>query len=391
MHKQWEQLIGENLEEWNRLRQQLHQFPEIGYDEVETTARIKKFFEERGIEFLEFENMTGGAVFIDAGKSETIGFRADMDALPIQEMTGVDFASCKDGVMHACGHDIHMTIAVGLAHTLHQVKDSLSCNVLIFFQPAEECNPHGGSRAVMRQEFFRHHMPAAVYGLHVWPSLPVGEIGIKVGALMGSSDRIFIDIHGKSAHAAEPYKGVDAIAVSSEVVQALLYRLHREIAPFEEAVISIGDIHSTGRYNIICEQVHIEGTIRCVSEETRAYMHKRIEAYVKDIAIMHGASADVTVQKGYSVVNNNKIETERLIHHAEALLGREKIHSDIHTSLIGEDFSFYGQEIPSVFFFLGCQSPYPLHSSRFLPDEGALEQGVRLMTSFLLKENKENT
>lgn len=384
MQKQLEKFIVDNLEEWQRLRRQIHQFPELGYEEVETTARLKKFFMERGMEFQEFDHMTGGAVWIDAGKQKTLSFRADMDALPVQERTGAVFASCKDGVMHACGHDMHMAIAAALAHTLYQEKSSLPCNMLIFFQQAEECNPHGGSRAVMQQEFFKQHLPDTVYGLHVWPSLSVGEIGIKSGAIMGSSDRLFIDVHGKSAHAAEPHKGVDAIAISSEVVQGLLYRLNREIPSFENAVISIGDIHSAGRYNIICEQVHIEGTLRCVSEETREYMHQRIREYVCDIAKMHGGSADVTVQKGYSVVNNNEAETKRFMHFSEKLLGRENVHSSINTSLIGEDFSFYSQELPAVFFFLGCDSAYPLHSNSFLPDERVLEQGVRLMASYIM-------
>lgn len=379
-----EEILQEIMDDVKRLRRDIHRHPEQGYQETGTTERIRDFLERNQVQFYSFRHMTGGYAYIDCKKSRTIGFRADMDALPIQEKTGVKFASEYDGVMHACGHDMHTSIAAGLAVMLNRLRDSLNANVVVVFQPAEECNPTGGAKAVMAQPDFEKLGIQEFYGLHMWPSLKVGEIGVKEGALMASSDKLFIHILGEKAHAAEPQKGVDAISIATEIINAVEHKIRREIEPFDACLISIGEIQSKGRYNIICDDVEIRGTIRAVNEETRVYIRRRIRELSEKIAEAYRGRAEVEIEEGYNIVMNDSHLTGTFIEIAEDVLGKEKVQKDIKTSLIGEDFSFYCSGIPSMYFFAGCDCHYPLHSDRFLPKEETIETALRLMTLYFL-------
>lgn len=284
--------------------------------------------------------------------------------------------------MHACGHDMHASVAAGLAVILWKFRQLLRVNILIVFQPAEECNPTGGAKAVIGQGLFEQFGVEEFYGLHMWPELKVGEIAVKPGPIMASSDKLLIRVTGKKAHAAEPQKGVDAISIAAEIINAVEHKIRREISPFETVLISIGSIRTSGRYNIICDQVLIEGTIRSMNPDIRQFVHKRIKELAGNIAAAYRGTTGVTIEDGYAVVDNNRRITEKFINAAGRILGAESVHTDISPSLIGEDFSFYSQKLPSMYFFMGCESEYPLHNEKFLPKESTLDEAITLMAGY---------
>ncbi|MDD4707226.1 MAG: M20 family metallopeptidase [Bacillota bacterium] len=362
----------------------LHRHPELSMQEFQTTRRISEYFSSKGIPFHTFNELTGGYVFIDIGKPKTIGFRADIDALPLTENTGVPFSSKNNGVMHACGHDMHTAIAAGIATILWAKKEQLNSNVVILFQPAEENSPVGGARLIIQSGFLEKLMISEMYALHVWPSYPVGEIALRPGTMMASSDRLTVDIIGKKSHAAEPNLGVDAISIASKIVLGLVYRLRREVDPFDTALISIGNFTCEGAHNIICDHVTLEGTIRAISEETRKFFHRRIHEICTDIAYSWQGSAKAVIGNGYGTVQNNTALFSKFSKYAIKQLGVKKVHVDVLPSLIAEDFSFYGQQIPSLYIHMGCGSKSPLHSPCFLPQEETLEQAIMLLGGYLL-------
>lgn len=373
------------IEDAKKLRWKIHHNPELSNKEKKTTDTLNSFFNSYGLKFNRFKNFYGGYVLIDVAAKQTVCFRADIDALPIKEQTGVKYSSGKPDCMHACGHDMHTAVAAGLAVVLQGKKDKLKKNVVILFQPAEENNPIGGAKAIIAEGFFKKMKITSIYGLHVWPSYKVGEIGTRCSALMGSSDRLRIEIKGKSAHAAEPNNGVDAIFIASEIINGVVHKIRREIDPFDASLATIGVVKSFGRYNIICDDVILEGTIRAASAQARAIYHKRIKEICRDIAKTYKGKASVEIADGYHVVYNDNNQTTEFIEFAEKHIGKKKVHSNINTSLIGEDFSFYTEVLPATFFFLGCESNYPLHSDKFCPKESTLDFAVSFLRDFFLR------
>lgn len=373
-----------NLNEFLELRKSLHRHPELGYAEIVTTENIKNFLARHGVPFTPFEDMTGGYALIDAGKESSFGFRCDIDALPLSEQTGVEFASQTHGVMHACGHDMHMTIGAALSVQLFRHKDRLSRNVVVLFQPAEECNPRGGAAPVIETGFLQKLNIAEMYGLHVWPSLPVGTVALRPGPLMGASDHFRIEVHGRKSHAAEPHNGVDAILIAAQIYTALVHKLRRELPPFAGSLVSIGTFRSEGRYNVICGHVTLEGTLRSIAAASREHARKRIPELASAIAQMERGSAEVFLDSGYGIVENNKRLYEQFSAYAASLLGNGHVVTDVTPTMIGEDFSAFCASVPSLYFFLGCECPCPLHSGRFLPREECLATAVNLMTNYFL-------
>ena len=370
------------------LRRDIHRHPELSNREVETTRRIRDFLARDGHELQTIGALNGGFVRIDTGKEKTICMRADIDALPLNEQTGVEFASENEGVMHACGHDMHTAIAAGIACELNRRRDDLNCNVVVLFQPAEEANPVGGAGPVVDAGFLTAQKIDEMYGLHLWPSLPVGDIALRPGPIMAASDRFEIEISGTTAHAAEPHLGVDAIVMGAEIDCALVQKLRREVNPFEPVSVSIGSFQSFGRYNVVCDRVVLQGTVRTTSEETRDYLHHRIREIPEQIAASYGGTARVDLQKGYGVLNNSPELFQRFAAHAKQILGENHVHTDIHPSLIGEDFYVFSQKVPSLYFHLGCQADHPLHNNCFLPKEETLAVGIELVTDFVLSQDK---
>lgn len=366
------------------LRRDIHRHPELSNQEVETTRRIRAFLAQDGLELQQIGNLTGGFALVDAGRTRTVCMRCDIDALPLTEQTGASFASQTPGVMHACGHDMHTAIAAGIACELNRVRDRLGWNVAVLFQPAEEANPVGGARPVAQAGFLQAQHIQEIYGLHMWPSLPVGEIALRSGPIMAASDRFHIEVMGVSAHAAEPHLGVDAIAIGAEINCALTQRLRRELNPFDAASISIGSFQTVGRYNVVCDRAKLDGTVRTTSEEVRDYLRRRIQEIPPHIAAGYGGEAKVEFQTGYGVLNNTPELFQRFSAYAAGKLGRKRVHTDINPSLIGEDFYYFSQQIPALYFHLGCESGHPLHNNAFLPREEALEVGIDLMTDYFL-------
>ena len=376
--------MKEEYKFYHALRQDIHRHPELGNQEQETTQRIQNFMTAHGIPFFPHPGLTGGYAVLNAGREKTVCMRADIDALPLIERTGAPFASQNEGCMHACGHDMHTSIAAGVACELNKHLDTLPCNVVILFQPAEECNPVGGAKPVIATGLLDHMHIQEVYGLHLWPSLPLGEIALRPGPIMAASDRFTIKIFGRASHAAEPHLGVDAIFVGTEIYCALVHRLRREIDPFSVAVVSIGSFHSSGRYNVVCGEATLEGTIRTTEEPVRRFVHQRIRDMAQSIAASYGAQIQMDIGEGYAVLQNDRQLFSRFAQYAAGVLGEEHVHTHINPSLIGEDFAYYSQQRPSLYFFLGCQSEYPLHSDHFLPREEALDVGVDLMSRYFL-------
>lgn len=377
-----------DMSRYLELRRDIHRHPELSNREVETTCRIRAFLAQDGLELQAIGDLNGGFVRIDAGKEKTICMRADIDALPLNEQTGVSFASETEGVMHACGHDMHTAIAAGIACELNRRKEELNCNVVVLFQPAEEANPVGGAQPVVDAGFLTEQNIDEMYGLHLWPSLPVGDIALRPGPIMAASDRFEIEISGTTAHAAEPHLGVDAIVIGAEIDCALVQKLRREVNPFEPVSVSIGSFQSFGRYNVVCDRVILQGTVRTTSEQTRDHLHRRIREIPQQIAASYGGTAHVNLHKGYGVLNNSPELFRRFSRHAKQVLGENHVHTDIHPSLIGEDFYAFSQKIPVLYFHLGCQADHPLHNNQFLPKEETLGVGIELMTDFILSQGK---
>ena len=364
------------------MRREFHKHPELSWKEVETAGRIRDELAGMGIPY---EEVAGtGTIATLKGKEDqpVIGLRCDIDALPIREVKNLPYCSQNQGVMHACGHDAHISMLLTAARVLAEHQDELKCTVKLIFQPAEECNPTGGAKAVIGQGLFEQFGVEEFYGLHMWPELKVGEIAVKPGPIMASSDKLLIRVTGKKAHAAEPQKGVDAISIAAEIINAVEHKIRREISPFETVLISIGSIRTSGRYNIICDQVLIEGTIRSMNPDIRQFVHKRIKELAGNIAAAYRGTTGVTIEDGYAVVDNNRRITEKFINAAGRILGAESVHTDISPSLIGEDFSFYSQKLPSMYFFMGCESEYPLHNEKFLPKESTLDEAITLMAGY---------
>lgn len=365
-------------------RKQIHMNPELGYKEFKTTESIIKILEENGVNVYTFSNFTGAVANIDNGCNKTIGLRVDIDALPMCENTGLEYSSKNNGIMHACGHDVHNSIGVGLAIILNRMRGILPVNVKIIFQPAEECSPNGGAKYLIEQGILKKPDVFTMLGFHVWPDYKVGEIAVKEGPIMAASDKFKITIKGEKSHAAQPHKGVDAIGIAIDVVNAIEYKLKREIDPFDPYIISIGGINSKGRYNVICDYVEIEGTMRTIDEKVRSMIHRRIREIVKGIALVYNGSCEIEIDRGYDCLINDKDMTQRFIKHANNVLGENNVNIDILSSLIGEDFSFFCKYVPTLYFHLGCDCDYPLHSDRFFAKEESMRVALELIGSFIL-------
>ncbi len=281
---------------WDKVkehREWFHRHPELSHEEAGTAAYIAKVLKEIG---LEPKTNIGGygvtALIKGRGPGKCVGLRADFDALPVTECTGLPYASENPGVMHACGHDTHAAMLLGAAYVMNELKDEFDGCVKLIFQPAEEDAAACGSKAMIEDGVLEHPHVDAVFGQHVWPTMDVGKIGIRNGAMMASSDRFFITIHGKNAHGSQPDAGIDAIVIASQVVTALQSIVSRNVGPLDSAVVTIGVMRGGTRYNIIADTVELEGTCRNLNPEVRNKMPERIENIVKGVTEGMGGAYD---------------------------------------------------------------------------------------------------
>jgi amidohydrolase len=381
--------------EWRR---DFHQHPELSNQEFRTAKIVADHLRALGMEVETGVAHTGVVGTLRGGDGPVVALRADMDGLPVTELVDLPFASKargvyqgrEVGVMHACGHDNHVAILMGVAEVLASMGDDLPGTVKFIFQPAEEGTPDGsvgGAELMLMEGAFENPRPDVVFGLHVFP-FPAGTIATRPGGLMASSDRHQITIKGKQTHGAVPWAGVDPIVTASQVVLGLQTIVSRQLdATLTPSIVTIGRVEGGVRNNIIPESVELEGTIRTFDAETRIDIHKRIRRTATNIAEAAGATADVVIDQGYGVTRNDPDLFLQMSPTLERVAGDRFIEASQTTT--AEDFSYFANEVPGLFLFLGVAPDdptliYPNHSPRFYADERALPVGVEALTSMTL-------
>jgi len=357
--------FGEQLIAWRR---ELHQNPELSGQEVETTARLRQWLTNAGITPLPYDLTTGLVAEIGTG-NKLIALRADIDALPIEERSGVSFSSQRAGVMHACGHDIHTSVILGAALKLKEREASLDGRVRIL-QPAEE--NFGGAKSMVRAGALRD--VSAIFGMHNEPGLPVGEFATRGGPFYANVDRFVIRITGKGAHAARPHEGNDAIVLASQLVTALQSVASRNVNTLDSVVLSVTRIAGGNTWNVLPESVELEGTLRTHRTEVQQNVKARVGEIAAGFASAFSAQIDITWYAGPTALVND----ERWADFATSVAresGYETQHAELHMG--GEDFAVYLQSIPGAFVSIGSNSPFGLHHPSFNPDEALIEPAAR--------------
>ena len=378
------------LVDWRR---DIHQKPELGFQEYITAKLIAKQLNDWSIPY-QTEIAKTGIVAIIKGKKpgKTIAIRADMDALPIQEANQVSYRSQHDGKMHACGHDGHVAIALGTAYYLQQNRDRFSGTVKIIFQPAEE-GP-GGAKPMIEAGVLKNPDVDAIIGLHLWNNLPLGTVGVRSGALMAAVECFNLRIQGKGGHGAMPDQTIDSIVVGSQVVSALQTIVSRNINPIDSAVVTVGEFHGGTALNVIADNVTMSGTVRYFNPKLESVIEERIRAIVAGICQSYGATFDLDYWRLYPPTVNDP-QMAQLV----AEIANEVVETPIGVvpecqTMGGEDMSFFLQEVPGCYFFVGSANSeldlaYPHHHPRFDFDETALGMGVeifvRCVEKFLAK------
>jgi len=376
--------LAHQLVLWRRM---FHSNPELSNEEQKTSLVIFDILTSMDIEVQKFASHFGLCGIIK-GKypGPVIALRTDMDALPITEANDVPYRSQHTGVMHACGHDGHMAIMLGVARMLSLCAGEFAGTIKLIFQPAEEAAPVGGAGFLIKDGILDD--VDAIFGLHLWPDLPCGHIGIRQGALMAASDRLNIKILGQAAHAGQPQYGVDAITIAADVIQGLGHIMNRQIDPLETATLSIGKIQGGERYNVIAQEVVLDGTVRTLGEEVRKEIPVKIKRLLDGITAGQGGANALDYQYGYPVVNNWAEPTQLVIQAARQILSSEAVHDDVKPVLAAEDFGNYLLKTPGAFFWLGCAKEghenYHLHSSNFDIDEDTLVVGTKIMYKTVL-------
>lgn len=377
-------------------RRDIHQHPELGNREFRTSKLVAGRLRQLGIEVRTPIAHTGVVGVLRGGKpGRVVALRADMDALPVTEQVDLPFKSTvrttyngqEVGVMHACGHDAHVAILLGAAEVLSSIRNELPGTVVFLFQPAEEGAPQGeegGAALMVREGALDNPKVDAVFGLHVTSRYPVGEIAWRPGAELAAVDSFRIKVIGKQTHGAYPWLGVDPIVVASQIVLGLQTIPSRQIdVSLAPSIVTVGAIHGGVRNNIIPDDVEMIGTIRSIDETMRRDIHARIKRTAEEIAAAGGAKAEVSIETGYPVTYNDPALTEKMVPTFRKLTGDTEV---VNPTLGAEDFSFYQQKVPGVFFWLGvrpknqtAQQAASNHSPLFYVDESGLELGVRAM------------
>lgn len=364
-------------------RQHLHAHPELSYVEYETSKYIQQHLTAIGIPYKVMA--TTGVVGIIEGQNPTsrvIALRADIDALPIQEENELPYKSINNGVMHACGHDVHTTCLLGAAKILYELKDQWQGTVKLIFQPGEEKNP-GGASLLIKEGVLQNPAPQGIIGLHVHPGLAVGKLSFRSGMVMASADELYITLTGKGGHAAAPHLTVDTLLVASHIIIGLQHLVSRYNNPFNPCVISITSVQGGNTTNVIPSTVKLMGTLRCMNEQWRTKVHTLITNYITQTALSMGITAVVHIDIGYPFVVNNEALTEQARSLAKQLIAPELI-EETELRMGAEDFGYYSHLIPATFFRLGVMNnekgiTHGVHTPLFNIDENAIEVGVAAM------------
>lgn len=378
------------LEEANRIkdelitiRRDLHEHPELGFEEKRTSEKIKEFLTKEGIPYVEVAK-TGVCGIIKGEKKDNnkvIGLRADMDALPIQDKKVCSYSSKVPGKMHACGHDAHTTILLGVARILNKNKRLFGGCVKLFFEPAEETV--GGAPFMIKEGVLENPRVDAIVGLHVTEDLDYGKIRIKSGVVNAASNPYKIKIKGRGGHGAAPHTTIDPIVIASNVVMALQTIVSREIAPVNPSVITVGSINGGTAQNVIPEEVEITGIIRTLTKEDREYVVRRFKELVTGICRGMRGECDIYIEEGYPCLYNNATMVERVKYVGKELLGVENVVEQKHPSMGVESFAFFAMERTSAFYYLGTGNrtkgtDKAAHSNLFDIDEDAIPLGVAM-------------
>lgn len=372
-------------------RRDLHMHPELSNREERTGKLVAERLRELGLEVKVNVARHGVVALLKGGKpGPTVAVRADMDALPITETHDVPYKSQNVGVMHACGHDVHTTVGLAVAELLSRHKAELHGTVKFIFQPAEEGPPQGeegGAKLMIKEGVLKDPAPKAIFGLHCLPSVEVGQIAYQEAAAMASADRFFLTIRGKNSHGAMPHKGVDAIVVASNAVTQLQTIRSRRIDTQEPLVVSIGTIHGGNRFNIVADEVKLEGTIRTLNQGVRDDVFKMMHQILKGVTESQGASYELTVEEMTVVTVNNPALVRQMLPTMRRIVGDANVVSP-RPLMAAEDFSYFAREVPGIFFFLGVGNSKRgitagLHTPDFEVDEECLIVGVKTMASMV--------
>jgi len=374
--------LSKNLsEELKNLRRDFHQYPELSFKEFETAKKIADYMRELGYEVKENVGKTGVVALLKCtSNGPTVALRADMDALPVNEMTDLPYASKNDGVMHACGHDLHVTCALGAAKILASFKDNLQGNIKILFQPAEEINM--GAKAMIDDGALEDPKVSMIFGLHNNPEIPVGKVGIKEGPLMAAVDSTFLTVKGRGGHAAYPHRVIDPIVCASSIVMNLQTIVSRSVDPQKAAVISFGSINGGIANNVIPDEVKLAGTVRTFDEKLRNMIEGLMKRTVEHTASSLGCEVEFNYRRDLPPVINHPNATEIVTKAALEVFGKDGIVEPI-PSMGGEDFALYQKIVPGCYFWLGVGNPdidamHPWHSPHFKADEDSLWRGAAL-------------
>lgn len=380
-HEQFEFVRG--------VRRHLHANPELSFEEKNTTAYVQSALKEMGIPFKTGYAEHGIVAMLGDGSGEIVALRGDMDALPIQEENDVEYKSKVDGVMHACGHDVHTSSVLGAAKILKNLESEWKGTVLLVFQPGEEKLP-GGASIMIKEGALDNPAPKAIFGQHVFPELEAGKVGFKAGMYMASADEIRIRVKGRGGHAALPHYNVDPVLIASHMVVAMQQVVSRNGNPTTPSVLSFGRIEGLGSTNVIPSEVYLEGTFRTMDETWRAEAHEHIERIAKELVHSMGGTCEIRIDKGYPFLVNDEALTNRAKDRAIEFLGEDQV-VDLPIRMTAEDFSYFSQQYTGCFYRLGVRNEsrgivHNLHQSKFDVDEDALLVGSGLMAWLAAKE-----
>lgn len=371
------------MKSYIEIRRDLHQIPELGYEEFKTQAYLLEYIHSIETEYMNVVTWKTG-IFVRVNglnPTKTIGYRTDIDGLPIVEETGLVFASTHEGRMHACGHDFHMTIALGVLTKV--VRERINDDVVFLFQPAEE-GP-GGALPMIESVEFKDFTPDMFVALHVAPEYPVGTVATKPGLLFANTSELFIELIGKGGHAAYPHKSNDMVVAASHLVVQLQSIISRNVDPLDSAVITIGKIVSGTVENVIAEKANLDGTIRALSPESMASVKKRVIEICKGIEIGFDCKVEVSYGSMYYEVNNNE---ELTLEFMEFTQSSEMNLVECSEAMTGEDFGDMIKNIPGFMFWLGVDSEFGLHNNKLNPNEEAIEKAIGFIVNYMKQISK---
>ncbi len=370
-------------------REHLHRNPELSNQEFKTSTYIQAFLKEAGIEHYVVPGMTGVVGIIrGAEEGKTVALRADMDALPLSENSSKPYRSQNDGVMHACGHDVHTAILLGTARVLQDAREHLRGNVKLFFQPAEETT--GGAKRMVAAGCMKDPDVDWVYGLHVDAAIPCGTLRTKAGAFNASSDTFEVTIHGNKAHGADPHLGNDAIVAAASIIMELQTVVSRRVSPHDSVVITVGKMSGGTVRNVISDMATLSIMVRTTSSEARKRATEAVDAIIEHACAMHGVTVDVDAYHGYDSMNNSEACVEVIRSVAERVLGKEAFGYVEHPFLGCEDFCYFCTDIPGAFYQLGSRNESlgitaPTHSSEYDADPETIPTGMKMQAGIVFE------